>query len=393
MSSDSVHKGGATARGGRSERANFSQPRGSGGNRGGRGGRGGKGGASWNSSDTRDRDRGNSYSNSHQNNVMHRDERADKGRHSMTTAGSNAGVSSLQQQQKPPRFQNQQRYQQQQQHVINESLYGHQNWSSSYNESSYGGTWPGHNSALNSGAPKSRDDFGVPSHQESYGTVSFNDTNKSARQQQMGNGGYRSSFDASLDSQTNRGLGGHYDSVGDIQNFGQQQDISFNSATKFSNQHSASLSHDTFNSYSRTQDHQSNQMYTMDFSYKETTPRSLSNSHSMSNNITSSPPYGNTAYSSNTGYGGIVSSDGPSSNQYIPDSKSWQWHKGDKCMAKYWEDNMVSFVILILHVLCFRTFVKFRKSLLNRPLFKELSLVHLLKPKGFVPCSHVHFLS
>lgn len=283
---------------------------------------------------------------------MHREERADKGRHSMTAAGSTAGVSSMQQQ-KPPRFQNQQRYQQQQQ-VINESLYGHQNWSSSYNDSNYGGTWPGQDSTPSSSrAPKSRDDFGAPSHQESYGTVSYNDRNKSTRQQQMGNGGYRNSFDASLDLQTNHGLGGQYDGVGDVQNFGQQQDISFNSATKFSSQHSASLLHDTFSSYSRTQNHQSNQMYTMDFAYKETSPNSLSNSHSMSNNINSSPPYGSTAYSSNTSYGGIVSSDGSPSNQYIPDSKSWQWHKGDKCMAKYWEDNMVSFVILILHAVYF----------------------------------------
>jgi hypothetical protein len=173
--------------------------------------------------------------------------------------------------------------------------------------------------------------------------MSYNDRNKSTRQQQMGNGGYRSSFDSSLDSQTNRGLGEQYDGVRDVQNFGQQHNISFNSATKFSNQHNASLSHDTFNSYSRTQNHQSNQMYTMDFSYKDTSPSSLSNSHSMSNNITSSPPYGSTTCSSNTSYGGMVSSDGSSSNQYVPDSKSWQWHKGDKCMAKYWEDNMVSF--------------------------------------------------
>ena len=170
----------------------------------------------------------------------------------------------------------------------------------------------------------------------------------------MGNGGYGNSVDASLDLQTNHGLGGQYDGVGNVQNFGQQQDISFNSATKFSNQHNASLLHDTFSNYSRTQNHQSNQMYTMDFAYKETSPNSLSNSHSMSTNITSSPPYGSTAYSSNTSYSGIVSSDGSSSNQYIPDSKSWQWHKGDKCMAKYWEDNMVSFVILILlHALFF----------------------------------------
>jgi len=352
MSSDSVYKVGANARGGRSERANISQLRGSGGNRGGRGGRVGRGGASGSGGDTRDR--GNSYSSTHQNNIMHRDERADKGRHSMTAAGSTAGVSSMQQQlQKPPRFQNQQRYQQQQQQVINESLYGHQNWSSSYNDSNYGGTWPGHNPTPSSRVPKSRDDFGAPSHQESYGTVSYNDRNKSTRQQQMGNGGYRNSFDASLDLQTNHGLGGQYDGVGNVQNFGQQQDISFNSATKFSNHHNASLLHDTFSSYSRTQNHQSNQMYTMDFAYKETSPNSLSNSHSMSNNITSSPPYGSTAYSSNTSYGGIVSSDGSSSNQYIPDSKSWQWHKGDKCMAKYWEDNMVSFVFLILHALFF----------------------------------------
>lgn len=31
------------------------------------------------------------------------------------------------------------------------------------------------------------------------------------------------------------------------------------------------------------------------------------------------------------------------SNQYIPDSKQWRWKEGDKCMAKYWEDNRVSF--------------------------------------------------
>jgi hypothetical protein len=92
-------------------------------------------------------------------------------------------------------------------------------------------------------------------------------------------------------------------------------------------------------------------MYGMDFSFKETSPNSVNNSHSISN-ITSSSPYGGNVYSSNSSYGGMVPSDGPPSNQYIPDSKSWQWHKGDKCMAKYWEDNMVSFVIIILHVLC-----------------------------------------
>jgi hypothetical protein len=167
----------------------------------------------------------------------------------------------------------------------------------------------------------------------------------------MGSGGYKNSFDSSLDSQTNRAPAGQYDGVGTVQNFGQQQDISFNSATKFSNQHSASLSRETFSNYSRTQNHQNNQMYAIDFSFKESSPSSLNNSHSMSN-ITSSSPYGSNIYSSNTNYGGMVPSDGPPSNQYIPDSKTWQWHKGDKCMAKYWEDNMVSFVMVIPHVLC-----------------------------------------
>jgi hypothetical protein len=116
----------------------------------------------------------------------------------------------------------------------------------------------------------------------------------------------------------------------------------------------------------------------------------------MSNNITSSPPYGSTAYSSNTSYGGIVSSDGSSSNQYVPDSKSWQWHKGDKCMAKYWEDNMVSFVILIVHVLFFIvvTYMKFWKSWWSRALLEGLSLVHLLELKGLVHvCNGVPLIS
>lgn len=347
-----THKGGANTKGGRSERGDFSQSRGSGGNRGGgRGGRGGRGAASWSGSGTKDRDRGNSYSNYHHNNVTLRDERADKGRHTVTAAGSTAGGgSSLQQQQKPPRFQNQQRYQQQQQQTINENSYGHQNWSSSYNDSNYGGTWPGRNSALNGGATRSRDDFVTSGHRESYGSVSHSDRSKSTSQQQMGSGGYKNSFDSSLDSQTNHGPGGQYDGVGTVRNFGQQQDISFNSATKFSNQHSASLSHETFNNFPRTQNHQNNQMYAIDFSFKETSS-SLNNSHSMSS-ITSSSPYGSNVYSSNTDYGGMVPSDGPPSNQYIPDSKTWQWHKGDKCMAKYWEDNMVSVVIVIPHVLC-----------------------------------------
>ncbi|PNF29887.1 hypothetical protein B7P43_G09446 [Cryptotermes secundus] len=340
VSSDLLHKGGANTRGGRSERGNISQSRGSGGNRGGKGSRGGKGGASWNGSDTKDRDRGNSYSNYHHSNVTHRDDRVDKGRHNVTAAGSSSGASSQQQQQqKPPRFQNQQRYQQQQQQAINESSYGHQNWSNSYNESNYGGTWPGRNSAPDSGVTKSRDNFGAPSHQESYGTVSYSDRNKSARRQQMGSGGYRNNFDSSLDSQTDHGPEGHYDGVGNVQHFGQQQDISFNSVTKFSNQRSTGLSSDTFNSYSRTQNHQNNQIYAMDFSFKETSPSTLNSSHSMSN-MNSSPSYGSSVYSSNANYGGMDPSDGLPSNQYIPDSKSWQWHKGDKCMAKYWEDNM-----------------------------------------------------
>ncbi|XP_021916755.1 tudor domain-containing protein 3 isoform X3 [Zootermopsis nevadensis] len=337
MSSD-LYKGGANTKGGRPERGDFSQPRGSGGNKGGgRGSHGGRGTASWSGSDTKDRDRGNSYSNYHHNNVTHRDERVDRGRHTATATGSNAGGSSLQQQQKPPRFQNQQRYQQQQQQAINESLYGHQNWSSSYNESNYGGTWPGRNSALNGGATRSRDDFGASSHRESYGTVSHSDRNKSTSQQQVGNGGYKNSFDSSVGAQTNHCPGEQFEGVVTAQNFGQQQDISFNSAAKFSNQHSASLSHETFNNYPRTQNHQNNQMYAIDFSFKETSS-SLNNSHSMSN-ITSSSPYGSNIYS-NPNYGGMVPSDGPPSNQYIPDSKTWQWHKGDKCMAKYWEDNM-----------------------------------------------------
>lgn len=354
VSSDLLHKGGANTRGGRSERGNISQSRGSGGNRGGKGSRGGKGGASWSGSDTKERDRGHSYSNYHHSNVTHRDDRADKGRHSVTAPGSSAGTSS-QQQQKPPRFQNQQRYQQQQQQqqqAINESPYGHQNWSNSYNESNYGGTWPGRNPAPDSGATKSRDNFGAPSHQESYGTLSYSDRNKSTRRQQMGSGGYRNNFGSSLDSQTDHGPEGHYGGVGNVQNFGQQQDISFNSVTKFSNQPSASLSRDTFNSYSRTQNHQNNQIYAMDFSFKETSPSSLNNSHNMSN-MNSLPSYGSSVYSSNASYGGMVPSDGLPSNQYIPDSKSWQWHKGDKCMAKYWEDNMVSPVIKNLYALCF----------------------------------------
>jgi hypothetical protein len=281
--------------------------------------------------------------------VTHRDERGDRGRHNVTAAGSNAGGSSLQQQQKPPRFQNQQRYQQQQQQAINERSYGHQNWSTSYNESNYGGTWPGRNSAPSGGATKSGDDFGASSHRESYGTVSHTSRNKSTNQQQMGSGGYKSSFD-SLDSQVNRGPGGQYDGVGTVQNFGQQQDISFNSAPKFSNQHSASLSRETFNNYSGSQNHQSNQIYAMNFPFKEACPSSLNNTHSISS-ITSSSPYSSDVYSSNTNYGGMVPSDGPASNQYIPDSKTWQWHKGDKCMAKYWEDNMVSFLVVIMHVL------------------------------------------
>jgi hypothetical protein len=350
MSFDLSHKGGANTRGGRSERGNFSQSKGSGGNRGGgKGGRGGRVGAPWSGSDTKDR--GNSYSNYHHTSVTHRDDHADKGRHSVTAAGSSTGASSLQQQQKPPRFQNQQRYhQQQQQQAVNDSSYGHQNWSSSYNESNYGGTWPGRNAVLDSGATKSRDNFGAPSHQESYGTVSYSDRNKSTRQQHMESGGYRNNFDSSLDSQTDHGPEGHYGGVGNIQNFGQQQNIPFNSVTKFSNEHSASVSHDTFNSYSRTQNHQNNQMYAMDFAFKETSC-SLNSSHSLSN-INSSTSYGGGVYSSNASYGGIVSSDGLPSNQYIPDSKSWQWHKGDKCMAKYWEDNMVSPVIENPHALC-----------------------------------------
>ncbi|XP_069677704.1 tudor domain-containing protein 3-like isoform X2 [Periplaneta americana] len=357
-SSDTLNKGSTNTRGGRSDRGNFSQSRGSGGNRGGRGGgRGGRSSSTWNGGGNgseikdRDRDRGSNYSNYHHSNLPHRDERSDRGRHGASTSGSNAGGSSIQQQ-KPPRFQNQQRYQQQQQQqqqqqhqqqqqqqqTINDSSYGHQNWSSSYNESNYGGTWPGRNSAPVSGAAKARDDYGAPNQRDSYGTVSYNDRNKSSRQQQLGNGGYGNSFDSSLDSQANRGPGGRYDSVGNVRNFGQQQDLPFNSA-KFSNQHSASLSRETFNNYSRTHNQQNNQMYTVDFSFKETSPSNLSNSHSVSN-ITSSPPYGSNVYSSNTNYGGMVPSDGPPSNQYIPDSKAWQWHKGDKCMAKYWEDNM-----------------------------------------------------
>jgi hypothetical protein len=337
MSSDSLHKGGANTRGGRSERGNFSQSKGSGGNRGGgKGGRGGRGGAPWSGSDTKDR--GNNYSNYHHTSATHRDDRTDKGRHSAAAAGGSTGASSMQQQQqqqKPPRFQNQQRYQQQ---AVSESPYGRQNWSSSYNESNYGGTWPGRNTAPDSGATKSRDNFGAPSHQESYGTVSYSDRNKCTRQQHMESGGYRNNFDSSLDSQTDHGPEGHYGGVGNIQNFGQQQqNIPFNSVTKFSNERSVSVSHDTFNSYPRTQNHQNNQMYAMDFSFKDT-------SCSLSN-MNSPPSYGSSVYSSNASYGGIVPSDGLPSNQYIPDSKSWQWHKGDKCMAKYWEDNMVSRVI------------------------------------------------
>jgi hypothetical protein len=165
----------------------------------------------------------------------------------------------------------------------------------------------------------------------------------------MGSGGYRNNFDSSLDSQTDHGPEGHFGGVDNVENFGQQQNIPFSSVTKFSDEQSASLSHETFNSYSRTQNHQNNQMYAMDFPFKETSC-GMNSSHSLSN-MNSSHSYGSNVYSSNASYGGIVPSDGLPSSQYIPDSKAWQWHKGDKCMAKYWEDNMVSPVTKNLHAL------------------------------------------
>ncbi|XP_067001707.2 tudor domain-containing protein 3 isoform X2 [Anabrus simplex] len=351
QSSDGSYRGSSNTRGGKSDRLLNSQPRGSGGSRGGsntRGGRGGRGGVSsssstWGGGDPRDnrdaRDRAGGVNSYRQNNPVQRDERSDRGRHS-SNQGSNINSSIQQQQQKPPRFQNQQRLQQQQQlqQQQNSDSYGQQqqSWLNSYNDSYSSNNWSVRNSAGGSNTNKSRDDY--TNHRDGYLTSNYDTSrNRPPRTSHQSGGGYNSGYDVGMENQSNRGgLGpAKLDSIGNGRHFSSQQD-SQSVSQKFNSlqtQQSSNIARENFSNYSpRSSQNQQNQMYTMDYSYKETAPHPqsvMNNPPTSISNVNSSQAYNSGMYGS------------PAANHYVPESnKVWQWHEGDKCMAKYWEDNM-----------------------------------------------------
>ncbi|KAJ9597478.1 hypothetical protein L9F63_011663, partial [Diploptera punctata] len=315
-----MHKGGSNARGGRPDSGMFPQSRG--GNRGNKSVHGGKGSGS----DFREKGDTNSV---YHNNLTHREERMEKSKHGPSGGNGSGGLS---QQQKPPRFQNQQRYQQQ-----HDMPYGHhQNWVNSYgHDTSYGGTWPGRNTVPN----KMRSDYNAPSHHNSYGAVDYNDSirKKSTRHKNLTNEDYGNKFETPLDVHTSHNLGGRNNCFGNVRTFGHQEEFQMNSAPKYSNHNNVNLSNETYDAggYTRQNEH-SDQVYAVDLSYKEPPLSSQNSSHS----VTTPPSYGSSVYPTQTNFSTMVPSNIPPSNQYISDSKAWQWHKGDKCMAKYWEDNM-----------------------------------------------------
>lgn len=323
--SDSVSKG--NSRGNKSDRTSYSQGRG-GGNRGGSGGKpSGRGSRSGNSGNMAinwnagPEQRAVAYHNA---NSLNRD--SDRGRH-MTISGT--GGSSLQQQ-KPPRFQNQQRiqqqqqqhhHQQQQQQHNNESMYSQSAWPNSYNDHPYSvGNWPGR-SPVQTGKPWEE----FSNHRESYQNPSY-DQNKTRPPRTNNLTGYGMSYDPQ--DMDGRGLANRLGNG--ARNFMQQQQPDGQHNKYNALAQSVLGSREPYDSYPtappphRPQQHpQSQQMFTGVVDYGVTKePQVL--------------PMNNNSHSAPNIYG-------TQPNHFSLDqNKIWRWQKGDRCMAKYWEDNVVS---------------------------------------------------
>ncbi|XP_046995133.1 tudor domain-containing protein 3 [Schistocerca americana] len=331
---DMTNKANSNSRTSRTDRPNYSQSRNngsrggnvsgggnSGGSRSNRGSRGANNTANnmtWsNGSDARS---GGNFSS----NASARD--SDRGRHSSSAGNSGSTL----QQQKPPRFQNQQRFQQQQQHQqppqsqqLNDNFYG-QPWANSYPETQYNtNTWSSKNSVPNSSNSKIRDDY---VNHETFSSLGYEMNKNRSRSNNAGAGGFGMNFEPDTDS---RILGNRLERMSNTRNYPPQQDI-LNS--KFGTLPQSGIGHDTYSSYTspppppRIQ--QTQQLYGgAEFTaYKDPVQPAVSNNvHNSTGSNYSNPGQG--MYSS-------------PSNHYIADNKVWRWQKGDKCMAKYWEDNV-----------------------------------------------------
>ncbi|XP_063218195.1 tudor domain-containing protein 3 [Bacillus rossius redtenbacheri] len=75
-------------------------------------------------------------------------------------------------------------------------------------------------------------------------------------------------------------------------------------------------------------DHFPRGVYGMDYSFKEPPP------------VLSPPAHFSGAGLYRSHAADYIVPEPPPASQFLPDTKTWHWQKGDKCMAKYWEDNM-----------------------------------------------------